>query len=210
MIIKCIGCGEDFYIRPSRYAIGIRRCSTECRRTAKKLTCTTCGKEIFVIPSAIKENGNYCSFECWKKSAMGEEVPCTACGKLHYRKKSKLVDNGNGYFCSHDCWNQWYGRHRKSYKRNRAKQLAEFKRFKLAVLERDSLTCQHCGSRDNLNVHHIIPWAADEALRCEVTNGITLCKRCHNKEHRRLNKLIKQQIDIFADHAIHRGKSWAR
>lgn len=47
------------------------------------------------------------------------------------------------------------------------------------VKERDSFTCQRCGSKEDLNSHHIIPWKESEEKRFCLDNGLTLCKSCH-------------------------------
>lgn len=52
-----------------------------------------------------------------------------------------------------------------------------------AVLKRDRYRCQDCGGWENLEVHHIKPWKKFPELRIVVSNGITLCKSCHKKEH---------------------------
>ena len=51
------------------------------------------------------------------------------------------------------------------------------------VLDRDGNRCRHCGSEDNLHVHHVVRWKDCPALRTVDTNGITLCERCHIQEH---------------------------
>lgn len=75
--------------------------------------------------------------------------------------------------------------------------------WRQAVFIRDNFTCQHCGARGvYLHAHHIIPFniLLKEAAKYmplinlyeaallytplwEITNGITLCKKCHRKEH---------------------------
>lgn len=57
------------------------------------------------------------------------------------------------------------------------------KRWRKKVLERDKAECKHCGSKIDLQVHHISCWASDPVNRIKVDNGITLCGRCHAKEH---------------------------
>jgi 5-methylcytosine-specific restriction endonuclease McrA len=74
---------------------------------------------------------------------------------------------------------------------NRKQQYAElllddrWKRKRLIILKRDNHTCQHCGLKHNLQVHHLIykvggvpPW--------EYRNSdlITLCVNCHTEVHR--------------------------
>lgn len=73
-----------------------------------------------------------------------------------------------------------------------------YKEWRLNVFERDNFTCQMpmCdGNEKDLNAHHIIEFiiivksnninTIKEAIACkklwDTTNGITLCKICHNK-----------------------------
>ena len=79
------------------------------------------------------------------------------------------------------------------------------KHWKNTIFDRDSYTCQSCNDSTggNLIAHHIVRFSAlmeenhittlEEAIQCEalwdVSNGITLCKKCHKKEHRRLKAL---------------------
>lgn len=48
-----------------------------------------------------------------------------------------------------------------------------------AVLERDDWCCQNCLSETNLDAAHIIPRSRSRALRLAASNGVTLCRRCH-------------------------------
>lgn len=58
-----------------------------------------------------------------------------------------------------------------------------YKDWRTAVFVRDKFTCQHCGSLDDIQAHHIKRWKENKALRYEVGNGITLCRPCHLKAH---------------------------
>lgn len=64
-----------------------------------------------------------------------------------------------------------------------------YEQFRKDVLKRDNRQCRmpNCSSRSSLQVHHIKRWAHAHALRYDTSNGITLCRKCHNsirgKEH---------------------------
>lgn len=49
------------------------------------------------------------------------------------------------------------------------------------VLWRDNYKCQHCYCQINLQIHHIIHRSRGGSNA--VSNGITLCKKCHNSLH---------------------------
>jgi len=48
------------------------------------------------------------------------------------------------------------------------------------ILEVFNYTCQKCGSKENLNVHHL----NYDSVGNENTQDVTvLCKKCHKEEH---------------------------
>ena len=59
--------------------------------------------------------------------------------------------------------------------------------WRTSVLKRDKI-CQCCGSSHDLEVHHIFAYKTYPHLRIDVSNGIVLCKDCHNKYHARYGK----------------------
>lgn len=62
----------------------------------------------------------------------------------------------------------------------------EYKNWRQKVFERDLFTCQNCFVKGSvLNAHHIKTFANYPELRFVVSNGVTLCKKCHIKEHKK-------------------------
>jgi hypothetical protein len=61
----------------------------------------------------------------------------------------------------------------------------EVRQWRATVLERDGFACVSCGATDHLEAHHIVRWVDNPALRVEPENGATLCRLCHQNEHRR-------------------------
>jgi len=57
----------------------------------------------------------------------------------------------------------------------------EYRLFRERSFKRDNFTCVHCGSKKQLQVHHIKSYQYYPKLRTKVINGMTLCKTCHRK-----------------------------
>lgn len=69
-----------------------------------------------------------------------------------------------------------------SPKNKRVRMSADFKEWRKKIFERDDYTCQDCGKRGGeLHPDHIKQFAYFPELRFELSNGRTLCKKCHMK-----------------------------
>ena len=57
-----------------------------------------------------------------------------------------------------------------------------YEKFRRDVRKRDNHTCQwpNCGATRKLKVHHICKWTTNYFMRYEVSNGIVLCRKCHD------------------------------
>ena len=71
---------------------------------------------------------------------------------------------------------------RKKYKRYiHQTATKKYKKWRMSVFIRDNFICQECGKTNcYLEAHHKKSWAKYPELRFEVSNGLTLCKDCHN------------------------------
>ena len=62
----------------------------------------------------------------------------------------------------------------------------EYVRWRKCVFSRDDYTCRTCGKHGgDLRAHHIKPFAKYADLRLDLSNGITLCEKCHRETHGR-------------------------
>lgn len=63
-----------------------------------------------------------------------------------------------------------------------------YKAWRKAVYSRDHYTCRICGKKGYLNAHHIRSFSRHKNLRYEASNGITMCRWCHYKFHKKYGK----------------------
>jgi len=74
-------------------------------------------------------------------------------------------------------WN-WQGGITPENRRYRS--TAAWREWRTKVFERDDYTCQECDTRGGqLEPHHIVPVREDKDNLFTLTNGITLCRPCH-------------------------------
>jgi 5-methylcytosine-specific restriction endonuclease McrA len=187
--IKCAGCGKTFYVSPSQSETIY--CSRECLKAHHRhvVTCKHCGKEFERTPT---RKSDYCGWECFKASRWGI-VTCAECG-VEFKKRTceiaKTEERRSNHICSIDCRNKftskllggdgtWKQGGKYGGSRSRGK---DWPKSKAAALERDEWTCQQCGSKENLEVHHWEPYqfSFDNSL----DNLVTLCRSCHQDKHR--------------------------
>lgn len=96
--------------------------------------------------------------------------------------KRKISASRKGKYTGPDHW-MWKGGYIDPTARERRSYNA--KEWRKAVKERDGYVCVKCGETERLHAHHIKSWHDFPELRFEVSNGMTLCVRCHQKEHKR-------------------------
>lgn len=193
-------------------------CSRECYRRDKSFitNCTFCGKELTLPNSRKTESGHYfCDLSCHAKYKFsgdnhprwnGEgsiEIECSQCGKEIERKRWH-VEGSEHLFCSRDCYAKWQsenggGENHWNWqggvsRENHRRETPEYIEWREEVYKRDHFTCQdcdkHCGS-NNIVAHHIKSYAEYPELRFDIDNGVTLCRSCHKKRHKKIGYLTR-------------------
>lgn len=160
-------------------------------KNGKFIKCKTCEKRFYVTPSEIKKGKKCCSKKCYTKFQKGKKMP------LWQRKfLSEYFKGSNSHF--------YKGGITKIC--NSIQSSLAWRLWREAIFERDNWTCQICkirgkkglGKRVELHPHHQFISFADlmkkykinsleQAINCKhlwiISNGLTLCKRCHKLIH---------------------------
>lgn len=168
------------------YSMGMARPKKGEPKLGKNKPCEGCGKLVYKAPSQLLYKKTYCSKECRKLSSFS--FPCQICGALVYTQPAQLKYRARST-CGPKCRRE-LARSRAEAKHGglTAHQISRRLRYSVqavewrkAVFERDDYTCQFCGVRGTyLEADHIKPWAYFPELRFEISNGRTLCRKCHD------------------------------
>ena len=129
-------------------------------------SCKICKKEFTTIKYKLDHGrGLYCTKKCFYMSTKGRISPI---------RGQKFPDRSG---TNHPGWKGG-----KSSVLEKLRKSFEYEEWRKKVFERDLYTCQHCGEIGGLlNADHIMPFAYFPDLRFELSNGRTLCLKCHQK-----------------------------
>lgn len=141
--------------------------------------CKYCKKE-FTIRLTL-DYRIYCSQDCYSNSNIGK-IPWNK-GKIGVvsEENRKIHSNFMKLRIGKDSPN-WKGGITPTLKRLRLN--SKTKEWRTLIFQRDNYTCQmeKCGERGGkLNAHHIKRFKDFPNIRFDINNGITLCKKCHQK-----------------------------
>lgn len=127
------------------------------------IACKICGKKFQIKPARIK-TAKYCSYYC---SVSGTKSGVSLSDS--HRRAISASRKGPGH-------HNWKGGITAKTRRQR---LVEDSILRDKAFERDNFTCQFCGKKESLEIHHIKRYSLYPELRYEMTNVITLCADCH-------------------------------
>lgn len=142
--------------------------------------CKYCGEKLPENVPRFIFNNNICSCgDCAFKNGIIDEKEYIKTF-LHSFKIDKLrasVKDGNIYITTSKF--PWE-------KTSRDRECKEYKEWRISVFNRDNYTCVSCGQvGGKLNAHHIKEYAKYPELRYVLSNGVTLCEKCHRNIHRK-------------------------
>ena len=196
--VTCGFCGEKFKVQNKRLKkTKIFYCSKDCKnkhhsilmsgesnsnyKGKKRCSCTNCGKDIYLIPSIYScTDIHFCSKDC----------------KYSYNRiRYKGENNPN------------YNPELSKLDRVRSRHIPGYKDWVLLVYTRDNFSCKCCGdsTSGNLIAHHLDGYNWDKENRLNVSNGVTLCTKCHREFHNSYgygNNTKSQFIEFMKDMLI--------
>lgn len=168
--------------------------------------CTTTVKRY--VSDVKRTKHNFCCKEC-----SGEFKSSFYIGKNHWRhlrvtsicghcgKQFEHIPSKQRMFCSHSCKNKkqvyhsgiknpnWKGGITPKLKAIRTSK--DYLLWRKIVFERDNYTCQECGLQNNLQAHHLEHLSKNLSRAFDITNGLTLCIDCHQKQHPELKLTLR-------------------
>lgn len=129
---------------------------------------------------------------------------CDYCGK-HNSENQSHFNKSKRHFCNQKCYSKyrqeimpsseqptWKGGITRTTQIGRGNK--QYKEWQRAVFVRDGNKCVWCGSNERLEADHIKRWSTHSELRYEISNGRTLCMKCHNKTR---NKKFYENKDLL-------------
>lgn len=228
---RCEACGEGF-VPTGPAQKRCQQCIGANRFSPVERTCRRCGNS-FEATGHRREERVYCSTECkaadFAERFMGDGNPHWEGGWPEFTCSRQGCSNTfraypderySERYCSKACKDEahsvrmsrennphWKGEDAIRHWRSQLEASGEYRRWRLAVFERDRYTCQRCGyaGGGNLEAHHVKQVATHPEMALELDNGQTLCEWCHRLEHGRFGDKTEDQIRAIIEAQLKRG-----
>ena len=142
------------------------------------MECNRCGGTIHdSLPHYSDKDSRLCWDCSYIEGKIKEREYLDCCG-VYLKKARAVIRNGQVFVCvGKPPWEKGT----QDYRRN-----THYKHWRRTVFERDEYICQDCLQiGGNLEAHHIKPFKKYKKLRYLTSNGVTLCRKCHRKRHRK-------------------------
>ena len=157
--VNCAYCGAKKLSYPREWKIGrIKFCNIEHhilfqKQNSFKKNCVVCDKVFFCQPCQVRYR---------------KRKTCSVACRGRYQRLLAIENRKKNGFTKHQL-------------DRLARYSPEAEKWRKTIFERDNYTCQFCKVRGNkLEADHIKPFAYFPELRFELSNGRTLCRRCHD------------------------------
>lgn len=197
-IAHCVDCGKKI---ANKDGVRCAKCHAKIRKGANnpnwrggRTICPKCG-------GVKSETTKGVCMSCKRKYDYIGPPKCVNCGKpvSRHRPSSATPYCKSCYRGERTArWNHGLTAEQRANQRSMTPEYAEWRK---TVFKRDSYTCQKCGyaKGGKIVVHHICSYKTAPELRTVVSNGITLCRRCHIRFHRIFGQTgnTREQIDMF-------------
>lgn len=173
-----------------------------------KEVCSGCGKHYRKRGRGKKKPiKNYCTKECrktnWVKHPKKQHSPntiCSHCGKKYYRLDSEITKSikrgTTNHFCNKECHNEYATANAKGPSSD-SWRVSGIRKWALGVKERAGFECEICGSSEDLEAHHILPYKDYPKARLDLDNGACLCKEHHKDFHKKYGYKTATKDDYF-------------
>lgn len=180
---------DDYEFRLDRDKHGVSR------RFYKRI-CVKCKKEEWLNHAWISRNRFECR-TCVNKRPVSEEMKKRISKTLRkkfsspsYREMVKAATRGKTPKGDKH-WN-WKGGI--SPESHSARKGEDYSMWRTKIYQRDLYHCRICKeNKDNLVAHHIIPFSTDKEKRFILSNGMVLCKECHDIIHQYIREVEKNE-----------------
>lgn len=198
MDIDCEQCGAKVEHVTKRRRFCCQKCADQHRyipkpKTGKWLKCGYCDKDVWTPRWQLKFKARFCCRNhavLFKKESAHRQA-CSICGKVFFCQPCQVTYR-NRQTCSRKCRAKLISiratikrqsGHLTKHQMDRAARYSkEASEWRNAVFTRDNYTCHECGQQGGcLQAHHVEPFAYFPELRYEISNGQTLCCKCHDK-----------------------------
>ncbi len=178
----CVDCGRADEIRKDSTAVRCKSCAGRIggakagevmKARVVFVPCQHCGTQIHTCKSRQADGHNrFCSKAC-RSAAVQVKRTCKHCSVGFSVAKGRVSGktNSSANFCSRPCYEKWLCRTDRVTGRG-----SQWRRVRNEAIRRNPF-CAICGTRRNLQVHHIVPFRL--SFDNSQDNLVPLCQKHH-------------------------------